>query len=98
MDQNILEAFFRFRCVDLRKKSKKSQEEFTEDTGFNANRIEKEKGGFHSNTLFRICQYYNISITQFFEPFDTFQNNYGKTEAITGSVSHLAVSLQAKAN
>lgn len=54
------------RVKELRKDKKVSQEAFTTDTGINIGRIESCKSNFSVTTLLNICDYFEISLEEFF--------------------------------
>lgn len=54
------------RIKELRAERKISQEVFYNDTGINIGRIERSKRNFSVTTLKNICDYFEISIEEFF--------------------------------
>ncbi|NQX97348.1 MAG: helix-turn-helix transcriptional regulator [Flavobacteriales bacterium] len=54
------------RIKELRKVKKVRQEGFTADTGINVGRIESCKSNFSVTTLLNICDYFEISLEEFF--------------------------------
>lgn len=54
------------RVKDLREQKKISQEVFVSDTGINIGRIESCKSNFSVTTLLNICDYFEISLEEFF--------------------------------
>ena len=54
------------RIKELRKIKGVSQEEFVTDTGINISRIESCKSNFSITTLLNICDYFEISLEEFF--------------------------------
>jgi len=54
------------RIKILRKEKGVSQEAFTTDTGINISRIESCKSNFSVTTLLNICNYFEISLEEFF--------------------------------
>lgn len=54
------------RIKELRKLKGVSQEAFTVDTGINAGRIESCKSNFSVTTLLNICEYFEITLEEFF--------------------------------
>lgn len=55
------------RSKELREKHGVTQEEFYNDTGINIGRIERAKRDFSMTTLYAICEYYEITVSEFFE-------------------------------
>ncbi|MCC7333062.1 MAG: helix-turn-helix transcriptional regulator [Flavobacteriales bacterium] len=54
------------RVKQLREQKKISQEVFISDTGINIGRIESCKSNFSVTTLLNICNYFEISLEEFF--------------------------------
>ena len=54
------------RVKELRKQKGVSQEIFVTDTGINIGRIESCKSNFSVTTLQNICNYFEISLAEFF--------------------------------
>lgn len=54
------------RVKELREQKKISQEVFVSDTGINIGRIESCKSNFSVTTLLNICDYFEISLEDFF--------------------------------
>lgn len=54
------------RIKELRERKGVSQEDFITDTGINIGRIESSKSNFSVSTLEVICNYFEISLKDFF--------------------------------
>jgi transcriptional regulator with XRE-family HTH domain len=54
------------RIKELRDASNITQEDFYNDTGINIGRIERAVNDLSISTLSRICEYFDISIQEFF--------------------------------
>lgn len=54
------------RIKELRERKGVSQEDFITDTGINIGRIESSKSNFSVSTLEIICNYFEISLKDFF--------------------------------
>ena len=54
------------RIKELRDASNITQEDFYNDTGINIGRIESAVNDLSISTLSRICEYFDISIQEFF--------------------------------
>lgn len=54
------------RIKTLREEKNITQEVFYNDTGINIGRIERSKRNFSISTLKRICEYLEITMTDFF--------------------------------
>ena len=54
------------RIKELRERKGASQEDFITDTGINIGRIESSKSNFSVSTLEIICNYFEISLKDFF--------------------------------
>jgi transcriptional regulator with XRE-family HTH domain len=55
------------RIKDLRAEHDVTQEEFYNDTGINIGRIERAKRDIGVTTIQLICEYFNITLNEFFK-------------------------------
>lgn len=62
----LLDAIAR-RLKELRRAKGVSQETAYEDTGLHIGRIEADRNNITVSTLSRLCDYYDITLTEFFE-------------------------------
>lgn len=65
-----LSQFVALKIKSLRSESNISQEELIEDTGLNVSLIEMGKTNVTINTILRICQRFDSTMSEFFEGFE----------------------------
>ncbi len=58
------------KIKDLRKENGVTLESFYFDTGIHLARIEQGKTNFTVSTLYKICEYFNITLKDFFKDFE----------------------------
>lgn len=58
------------RVKKLRKEKGVTQEDALNDTGIQFSRIEQAKRDVQLSTIYKICEYFEISLEEFFREFD----------------------------
>lgn len=65
-DKKLLK-FIAMRCKELRTEKGVSQAEMSNDTGINIGRIETAERDISVSTLKKLCDYFEVSILEFFK-------------------------------
>lgn len=66
------------RVKELRKIKGVTQEEALNDTGIQFSRIEQGKRDIQLSTIHKICNYFDVSLGEFFDESFLFENKSGK--------------------
>ncbi len=66
-DKDMLLLELSKRVKTLRKEKGVSQEEALHDTGIQFSRIEQGKRDVQLSTIYKVCVYFNITLSQFFD-------------------------------
>jgi len=69
INKNLLKKIA-IRIKDLRAARAITQADFYEDTGINIGRIERGINDLSVSSLYRICTYFEITLSEFFEGID----------------------------
>ena len=72
MDENMHRKYIAFRVEMLNEERDIKHERFYEDTKVNLSRIKRGDQGTTTKTITLLCNYYKISVAEFYDYFDEF--------------------------